>query len=72
MRITLKSFALDLLAGFTAVCALIAATVTVATRSLDQAGHIRVIHEGYDGSEGLDAQLAKNVEGLLRSPASRL
>jgi thiol-disulfide isomerase/thioredoxin len=39
---------------------------------LDQAGHIRMIHEGYDGSEGLDAQLGKNVEGLLRSPASKL
>ena len=39
---------------------------------LDQAGHIRMIHEGYDGSEGLDAQLANNVERLLNSPAPKL
>ena len=38
---------------------------------LDQAGHIRMIHEGYDGSERLEAQLVENVEKLLSEPAQK-
>jgi thiol-disulfide isomerase/thioredoxin len=38
---------------------------------LDQAGHIRMIHEGYDGSERLEGQLAQNVEKLLSDPAQK-